>query len=127
MRSPCLAGALAGLCLAQPLPLAGQAPAERHTLDALVDTLVAVTDTVSLRRHEAVLAPAAKDRDSTFARVRLGLVRLRLAELGASPDAKAAVRVLRQATERQPGWPYGWYALGLAEEPGSLSRMIVGL
>jgi GWxTD domain-containing protein len=115
VRSPCLAGALAGLCIVLPLPLAGQAPAGRYTLDALVDTLVAVTDTVSLRRREAALAPAAKDRDSTFARVRLGLVRLRLAELGASPDAKAAVRVLRQATERQPGWPYGWHVLGLAE------------
>ncbi len=115
MRSTCLAGALAGLCIALPLPLAGQEPAERHTLDALVDTLVAVTDTVSLRRREAVLAPAAKHRDSTLARLRLGLVRLRLAELGASPDAKAAVRLLRQATGREPRWPYGWYVLGLAE------------
>jgi GWxTD domain-containing protein len=115
VRSPRLAGALAGLCLVLPFPLAAQEPAERHTLDALVDTLVAVTDTVSLRRREAVLAPVAKHRDSAFTRVRLGLVRLRLAELGASADARSAVRVLRQATERQPGWPYGWYALGLAE------------
>jgi GWxTD domain-containing protein len=115
VRSPHLAGALAGLCIALHLPLAGQEPAERHTLDALVDTLVAVTDTVSLRRREAALASPSKPRDSALARVRLGLVRLRLAELGASPDAKAAVRVLRQATERQPRWAYGWYALGLAE------------
>ena len=115
MRSSRLAGALTGLCIALPLALPGQEPAERYTLDALVDTLVAVTDTVSLRRREAALAPAARDRDSALARVRLGLVRLRLAELGASTDAKAAVRVLRQATERQPRWPYGWYALGLAE------------
>ncbi|HEY7504861.1 MAG TPA: GWxTD domain-containing protein [Gemmatimonadales bacterium] len=115
MRWSHLAGALAGLCFALPLPLTGQVPAERHALNALVDTLLAVTDTVSLRRHEDALAPAAKDRDSALARVRLGLVRLRLAELGASPDAKAAVGVLRQATEREPRWPYGWYALGLAE------------
>ena len=115
MRSPRLAGALAGLCFALPFPLAGQAPTERRTLDAFIDTLVAVTDTVSLRRREAALAPMAKHRDSAFMRVRLGLVRLRMAELGASADAQAAVHVLRQATERQPSWPYGWYALGLAE------------
>ena len=116
MRSPRLAGALAGLSIALPLPLAGQAPAERHTLDC------ARRHSRSRHRHRQPSGGArprslraAKDRDSTLARVRLGLVRLRLAELGASPDAKAAVRVLRQATERQPGWPYGWYALGLAE------------
>ena len=115
MRSPRLACTLAGLCVALPHSLAGQAPAERHALGALVDTLVTVNDTSALRRREAALAPSAKERDGVLASVRLGLVRLRLAELGASADAKTAVRVLRQATERRPGWPYAWYALGMAE------------
>jgi GWxTD domain-containing protein len=115
VRSPRLACALASLCVVLPNPLAGQALAERHALTALVDTLRAVSDTGALRRREAALGPLAKDRDSALARVRLGLVRLRLAELGASADAKAAVRVLRQAAERRQRWPYAWYALGLAE------------
>lgn len=115
MRSMRLAGALAGVCVLLPSLLAGQAPAERHALAALIDTLVVVSDTVALRRREAALEPIVKDPDSALACIRLGLVRLRLAELGASADAKGAVRVLRRATERRPPWPYGWYALGLAE------------
>ena len=115
MRPSRLAGALAGLCVLLPSPVAGQAPAERHAIASLIDTLGALTDTVSLRRREAALDQTSKARDSALARVRLGLVRLRLAQLGASPDAKSAVRVLRQATERRPRWPYAWYALGLAE------------
>ena len=115
MRPSRLVGALAGLCVLLPSPVAGQAPAERHAIASLIDTLGALTDTVSLRRREAALDRTAKARDSALARVRLGLVRLRLAQLGASPDAKSAVRVLRQATERRPRWPYAWYALGLAE------------
>jgi GWxTD domain-containing protein len=115
VRPSRLAGALAGLCVLLPSPVAGQAPAERHAIASLIDTLGALTDTVSLRRREAALDQTSKARDSALARVRLGLVRLRLAQLGASPDAKSAVRVLRQATERRPRWPYAWYALGLAE------------
>jgi len=115
VRPSRLVGALAGLCVLLPSPVAGQALAERHAIASLVDTLGAFTDTVSLRRREAALERPAKARDSALARVRLGLVRLRLAQLGASPDAKSAVRVLRQATERRPRWPYAWYALGLAE------------
>jgi GWxTD domain-containing protein len=115
VRPSRLVGALAGLCVLLPSPVAGQAPAERHAIGLLVDTLAAVTDTVSLRRREDALVPLTKARDSALARLRLGLVRLRLAELGASADAKSAVRVLRQATERRPRWPYAWYALGLAE------------
>ena len=115
MRFPRLAPALAGLCVALPLPLAGQSPAERLALSALADSLAAVSDTAGLRRWEAGLRPRARHRDSALARVRLGLVRLRLAELGVSADAKHAVRVLRQAAESRSRWPYAWYALGLAE------------
>jgi GWxTD domain-containing protein len=111
-----VAGALAGLCLFLPLtPLPGQAPAERRALTAFSDSLEAVRDTTALRRRERALGPVAEHRDSALAGVRLGLLRLRLARLGASPDAKRAVQVLRQATERRPDWPWAWYALGLAE------------
>ncbi|HEY7612825.1 MAG TPA: GWxTD domain-containing protein [Gemmatimonadales bacterium] len=116
MSSPRLACALAGLCAAFPLSgLAGQTPAERHALTSLTDTLRTITDTSALQTRESALRPLARPRDSAFARVRLGLVRLRLSQLGVAADAGQAVRVLRDATERQPRWPYAWYALGLAE------------
>jgi GWxTD domain-containing protein len=116
VRSPRLACALAGLCVALPLlPLAGQEPVERDALTALTDTLRTVTDTVALQRKELALRRLGKPRDSALARIRLGLVRLRLSELGVSADARQAVRVLRDAAERRPHWPYAWYALGLAE------------
>ena len=106
---------LLGLCLALPRSSPAQAPAERQWLAALSDTLDGIADTAALRRREAAARPLAKPADSALARVRLGLVRLRLAALGASPDAREAVRVLRQATERRPGWPWAWHALGRAE------------
>jgi GWxTD domain-containing protein len=116
VSSPRLACALAGLCAAFPLSgLAGQTPAERHALTSLTDTLRTITDTSALQTREWALRPLARPRDSAFARVRLGLVRLRLSQLGVAADAGQAVRVLRDATERQPRWPYAWYALGLAE------------
>jgi GWxTD domain-containing protein len=116
VRSPRLDRLLAGLCVALPFSgLAGQEPAERHALTALVDTLWTVSDTAMLRRRDVALGPLAKSRDSVLARVRLGLVRLRLAELGAPADARHAVRLLREAAERRPRWPWAWYALGLAE------------
>ena len=116
MRSPPLTWALAALCILRPVPsLAAQSAAERGALAALTDTLTAIGDTIELRAWEAVAGTRARHRDSALARIRLGLVRLRLAELGASADARRSVRVLREATERRPEWPYAWYALGLAE------------
>jgi GWxTD domain-containing protein len=116
VRSLRLGCALAACCAALPLSrLGGQTPAERLSLTTLADTLATTTDTLHLRRQAAAARRAARSPDSALARVRLGLIGLRLAELGVAPDAKEAVRVLRQAAERQPRWPYAWYALGLAE------------
>ena len=107
---------LAGLFVTLPRAfLAAQAPADRHALAALQDSLATITDTAALRRLEARARPPAEHRDSVLARLRLGLVRIRLAATGASADAAEAVRVLRQAAERRPEWPYAWHALGLAE------------
>jgi GWxTD domain-containing protein len=116
VRSQRLACALAGLGFAlSPPSLSGQASAERHALAALTDTLADVTDTLALRRREARARTVAHHPDSALARIRLGFVGLRMAELGASPDARQSLRVLREAAERRPDWPYAWYALGLAE------------
>jgi GWxTD domain-containing protein len=107
---------LAALCVAlAPAPLASQAPAERAALSAYSDSLATLADTVELRRRQAAARHFARGQDSALARVRLGLVSLRLAELGASPDAKEAIRAFQDAAEHSPGWPYAWYGLGRAE------------
>jgi GWxTD domain-containing protein len=111
-------GILAALFLARGVtPLAGQAPVHRLALASFRDSLASLEDTVPLRRAQREIRLTTRHHpDSTLARIRLGLVSLRLAELGAAPDAREALKALRAATERQPGWPYAWYALGLAEE-----------
>ncbi|HEX2217849.1 MAG TPA: GWxTD domain-containing protein [Gemmatimonadales bacterium] len=107
---------MAALCVAlSPAPLAGQAPAERAALSTFSDSLATHTDTIELRRRQAAARRLARHPDSALARIRLGLVSLRLAELGASPDAREAIRALRDAAKRRPEWPYAWYVLGRAE------------
>jgi GWxTD domain-containing protein len=113
---PRLGSGLLGLCLAIPFAtLESQAPGQRRALDALADSLEIISDTTWLRARQHAERALARDRDSAFAGVRLGLVSLRLAELGASPGAKEALRALRGAAERRPDWPYAWYVLGRAE------------
>jgi GWxTD domain-containing protein len=103
-----------GVCLAAS-PVAGQASGDRLAVAALAESLHATTDTIGLRTRESAERRVARHRDSALALLRAGLVSLRLSELGASPDPRAAVRSLRAAAERQPGWPWAWHALGLAE------------
>lgn len=110
-------GILTGLLLAlQTTPLASQTPADRLALSAFRDSLASITDTTLLRDGQRTLRETTRRRpEGTLARIRLGLVSLRLAEVGATPDARDAVKALRAAAEKQPAWPYAWYALGLAE------------
>ena len=118
MRRPAspAACAIVGLCLALAgSPLAGQSPADRLAMTALADSLRATPDTIALRARQVAARRLARQSDSCFARLRLGLVSLRLAELGATPDARDAVRAFREVAERRPEWPFAWHALGLAE------------
>ena len=152
MRPSRLVGALAGLCVLLPSPVAGQAPAERHAIASLIDTLGALTDTVSLRRREAALDRTAKARDSALARVRpgtgspqaraaRGIPRCKVGRAGASPGdgATAAVALrlvcawtgrsatrrlgaVRPARARQPGGRGQPGALGRAPAAGARVR-----
>ena len=88
-----------------------QSPTDRLTLGRLHDTLGTLQDVPLLRSRQRALARTTEP----LAELRLALVGLRLAELGAGADAKAAIEPARRVTRARPDWPWGWYALGLAE------------
>jgi hypothetical protein len=117
-----LPGILTGALLALPHPrLASQAPADRVALSALSDSLAWTRDTVALRdRQRAIRDTLRHDPGNSLTRIRLGLVGLRLAELGGAGDARRAVKTLHDVAERRPEWPFAWYALGLAETQRSI-------
>ncbi|MBA3556296.1 MAG: hypothetical protein H0W29_16295, partial [Gemmatimonadales bacterium] len=119
-----LGGILTGLLLAlQVSSLDGQTIADRAALVAFSDSLATVPDTVPLRARERTMRAALRAQpDSGQALIRLGLVSLRLAELGATPNAREAVKAFTRAAEQRPGWPFAWYALGLAEMQRSASE-----
>ncbi len=97
-------------------PLSSQTPSQRLTLSAYSDSLGAMVDTTSLRERQREMGEAARrDPAGGIGRMRLGLVGLRLAELGASPDAREAIKALKGASQERPEWPVAWYTLGLAE------------
>jgi GWxTD domain-containing protein len=116
-RSTLLPGILVGLLLGlRPLPLASQSPSERLAIAAFSDSLRSTADTVRLRdRERTLLAAARRHPDGALDPLRLGLVSLRLTELGAAPDPRQAIKALVAATERQPTWPLAWHWLGIAE------------
>lgn len=100
--------------LAAPLsPLPGQIPSDRPALDRFRDSLAAVHDTASLRTLRHALTQPREDGPVTA--LRAALAALRLAELGADPDVSEARGDLRRLTKREPGWPYAWHALAVAE------------
>lgn len=93
-----------------------QSPRDRVALDRLHDSLASVSDTAALRRGYRRLAERDHgNRRNALVQLRLGLLALRLAELGADPDASEVLGHLRRVTDREPSWPVAWHALGLAE------------
>ncbi len=110
--------ALAATLLAGMPPVAtAQSPAERAAFERARDSLISIRDTVSLRRaYRSLSAGGGRDRGSPEFQLRLGLIALRLSELGAGRGAVDAVGILSRVTALRPGWPVAWYALGLAEE-----------
>ncbi|HYC33558.1 MAG TPA: GWxTD domain-containing protein [Gemmatimonadales bacterium] len=111
--------ALAGLLLAAS-PAAAQSASDRLALNRFRDSLDAVADTAALARAYRVLERSRAPGDPGLRDLRLGLVALRLAEAGVGADAGEARARFRRVTEREPGWPWGWYGLGLAEALRSL-------
>jgi len=80
------------------------------------DSLSQLADPELLRRGEAeMIARARQSPDDALLHLRLGLVALRLGELGIRKAYDDAASEFQWATELQPRWPWGWYGLGLAE------------
>lgn len=99
-----------------PTASAVQAPAQRVSLAAFADSIAATTDSGSLRaRRHAIRQTLRHASDDALARLRLGMVEMRLARLGIDPDAREAIGTLEAAAKRRPGWPMTWHWLGLAE------------
>ncbi len=109
-------GLSVSLLSAQLLPLAAQSPADRHALDHFRDSLAAVGDTTTLRELQQILTRQARKQSSSgVLPLKAGMVALRLGELATEPNGSRAISSLRQAVSRQPGWPYAWFTLGLAQ------------
>lgn len=115
-------------------PLMAQSSAERAALDAFRDSLVVIMDPVPLQQLEGELMRAAKEHpDNPVLHLRQGFLSLRLGDLGLLRHYDDAASEFQWAVELQPGWPYGWFALGLAEYelgkvqgPGSRRATMLG-
>ncbi len=99
------------------LPLPAQSIEERAALEGLRDSLSGLTDSLSLKRLEtAGIAVAKQRRDDPLIHLRLGFIAYRLGELTRSTTHyDDAAGEFEWAGELNPGWPYAWYGLGLAE------------
>lgn len=96
--------------------LAAQSAADRERLASFRDSIDAVSDSAALAALEASLVNRARiDRDNTVLHLRLGLLNLRLAELGSRGRYEDAGSEFEWASDLEPGWPYPWYGLGLVE------------
>jgi GWxTD domain-containing protein len=110
-----LAPAALGCLLASAAPAGAQSPHDRLTLDRLHDSLGAAREPAVLARAYEAARRAPGGARAAVAELRLGLAALRLAQLDPRSRADAAIDHFRRAARRQPGWPYAWYGLGLAE------------
>ena len=97
--------------------LPAQSPADRAGIEALRDSLSAVTDSAGLREVEAATIAIAKQRrDDPLVHLRLGFIGYRLGELtGGKSHYDDAAGEFEWAAELRPDWPYPWYGLGLSE------------
>lgn len=115
IRDSLLAIAVTGVALCG-RPLAAQSEAERVGLEQLRDSLAATVDTTGLFAIEKGLIGVAKaDRNNAFIHLRLGFVALRLGEVAGHSHYDDAASEFQWAIDLQPGWPYAWYGMGLAE------------
>jgi GWxTD domain-containing protein len=71
---------------------------------------------VGLLRLERQLIDLTKaDRSNPMSHLRLGFLALRLGELSGTSHFDDAASEFQWAIDLQPGWPYPWYGMGLAE------------
>ena len=96
--------------------LVAQSAPQRGELDVFRDSLAVITDTASLQQLEtALMRDATTRRGDPMLHLRLGFLSLRLGDLGALRYYNDAASEFQSAVELEPRWPYGWFALGLAE------------
>jgi GWxTD domain-containing protein len=109
-------GILSLALLLLPGAATGQDAALRADLDRFRLDLSQLGDTALLRTLEHRFGSrGATAETEALRRLRRGLVRLRLGELGAGWSFGQAVGDFRRATELEPGWSYAWHGRGLAE------------
>ena len=109
-------------------PAAAQAPGGRAALEALRDSLDAVSDLATLRTISRDWAPAS---DRTMERLRRGFLALAAGRLsGRRGDLDDALMHFDWATSQRPGWPYPWFGRGLAKlalsEGGFIPKEMAG-
>ncbi|MFN2315136.1 MAG: GWxTD domain-containing protein [Gemmatimonadales bacterium] len=96
--------------------VSAQSAPERAKLDVFRDSLAVITDTASLQQLETALMRDAKTQGGDpMLHLRLGFLSLRLGDLGALRYYNDAASEFQSAVQLEPSWPYGWFALGLAE------------
>jgi len=113
-RRPLLA--LAVLCVAASA-LPAQTPAGRAWVDSVRARLNTVSDSAALLRLERQKVSVARvRRDSALLHMEIGLIDYRVGEVTSVQKHFAdAASEFQWAADIQPGWPWPWYLLGLAE------------
>ncbi|HEY8061280.1 MAG TPA: GWxTD domain-containing protein [Gemmatimonadales bacterium] len=108
---------MAALIVVIPAAAGAQLASDRDAVFQLRDSLVRSTDTAALLGLETRGIDSARHhRDDALLHLRLGFVGLRIGELtGAAAHYRDAEGEFEWATQLQPRWPLGWYALGRAE------------
>lgn len=105
------------LLLVVAAPATAQYPADREAIAQFRDSLASVPDSSGLLALEQrLIAEAKQDRDNAYRHLQLGFVALRIGELGSPSRFDDAAGEFQWATELQPGWPWAWYGLGIAED-----------
>jgi GWxTD domain-containing protein len=93
-----------------------QTPADRQAFERTLDSLDSIHDTVALARaYRTLVASRGRERGGPELQLHLGLIALRLSELGGRGRMADAADILDGVTSQRPDWPVAWYALGLAE------------
>jgi GWxTD domain-containing protein len=125
-----MTGRLPPLLLAVALLLGGATLAQAQGPEAVSGLmevrarLAWASDSMALRRRESQLIEVARThRDSALLHLELGLVALRLGEVGGRRHFDDAASEFEWAVELAPRWPMPWWGLALAEEGLGDSRV----
>lgn len=112
----CFSGMLAVLLLPQ-APLRAQSPEDRAAIQAFRDSIADEADSTRLLQLESrLIAVAKQDRNNAIHHLRLGFLAVRLGDLGSKSRYDDGAGEFEWATDLQPGWPWAWYGLGIAED-----------